>query len=73
MHLKQLETSSQVVRVLHPAYEMQTLAESRRTEAENLEVWSEANALRKEMSRLREHYRRLQQGASHNVESDIKY
>ena len=48
--------------MLHPGYEMQTLGESRRTEAENLELWSEASALRKEMSRLREHYRRLQIG-----------
>lgn len=51
----------EVVRVLHPQYEMQSLKENGATEAEGtLNKWSESGALRKELSRLREHYRKMQ-------------
>ena len=51
---------SEVVRVLHPQYEMQSLNDTRATEAEGaLHQWSESTALRKELSRLREHYRKM--------------
>jgi len=55
------ERLSLVVRVLHPQYEMQSLKENGATEAEGtLNKWSESGALRKELSRLREHYRKMQ-------------
>ena len=39
---------------------MQSLNDTRATEAEGtLEQWSESSALRKELSRLREHYRKM--------------
>jgi hypothetical protein len=51
---------SEVVRVLNPQYEMQSLNDTRATEAEGaLHHWSESTALRKELSRLREHYRKM--------------
>eukprot|EP00435_Cladocopium_sp_Y103_P057748 s830_g20.t1 len=54
------ERLSLVVRVLHPQYEMQSLNDTRATEAEGaLHQWSESGALRKELSRLREHYRKM--------------
>ena len=47
--------------MLHPQYEMQSLKENGATEAEGtLNKWSESGALRKELSRLREHYRKMQ-------------
>ncbi|CAK9092625.1 unnamed protein product, partial [Durusdinium trenchii] len=55
------ERLSLVVRVLHPDYDMATLRGHSATEAVgDLASWSERDALRKELSRLREHFRKSQ-------------
>ena len=58
--------------MLHPQYEMQSLNENGATEAEGtLNKWSESGALRKELSRLREHYRKMQDQSTLRQVSEI--
>eukprot|EP00438_Fugacium_kawagutii_P017692 Skav211289 [mRNA] locus=scaffold2429:182536:190399:+ [translate_table: standard] len=69
-HLVLRSERTEVVRVLHPEYEMPSLRDAKATEAEGaLREWSEAGALRRELSRLRDHYRKTHDRSASSKQS----